>query len=84
MLGRLRDLCRGPAILHFGDNDGSIPLDQVELVRAKHPDIGVHIYQAGHGFNCDMRGSYDPRATAIAGMRTVQLFESALRRGEGV
>lgn len=73
-----------PAILHFGDNDGSIPLDQVELVRAKHPDIGVHIYQAGHGFNCDMRGSYDPRATAIAGMRTVQLFESALRRGEGV
>jgi carboxymethylenebutenolidase len=73
-----------PTILHFGDSDGSIPMDQVELVRVKHPDIGVYVYEAGHGFHCDMRGSFDPRAAAIAGMRTTQLFETVIRRGEKV
>lgn len=73
-----------PTILHFGDSDGSIPMDRVELVRVKHPDIGVYVYEAGHGFHCDMRGSFDPRAAAIAGMRTTQLFETVIRRGEKV
>lgn len=73
-----------PTILHFGDNDGSIPLSDVEAVRAAHPAVGIHVYEAGHGFHCDMRGSYNPRAAAIAGMRTTQLFEGVVRRGEGV
>lgn len=73
-----------PTILHFGDNDAGIPLSEVEAVRGKQPKVGIHIYQAGHGFHCDMRGSYDPRAAAIAGMRTVQLFEASLRGGAGV
>ncbi len=72
-----------PTILHFGDSDASIPLDDVETVRKAQPDVDIHIYEAGHGFHCDRRGSYDPRAAAIAGMRTMRLFEDALRRGEG-
>lgn len=70
-----------PTILHFGDNDGSIPLTDVDKIRAAQPDVGIFIYEAGHGFHCDMRGSYDPRAAAIAGMRTTQLFERVLRYG---
>jgi len=72
-----------PTVLHFGDSDASIPMDAVEAVRAAQPGVKIHLYEAGHGFHCDMRGSYDPRAAAIAGMRTAQLFESVLRRGEG-
>lgn len=72
-----------PTILHFGDSDGSIPLADVEAIRAAQPNVGIHIYKAGHGFHCDMRGSYDPRAAAIAGTRTTQLFEGVVRRGEG-
>jgi len=71
-----------PTILHFGDSDASIPLSDVETVRAAQPGVGIFVYEAGHGFHCDMRGSYDPRAAAIAGMRTTQLFESVVRRGE--
>lgn len=73
-----------PTILHFGDNDGSIPLSDVEAVRTAQPAVGIHVYEAGHGFHCDMRGSYDPRAAAVAGMRTTQLFEGVVRRGEAV
>ena len=71
-----------PTILHYGEQDQGIPLTDVETVRQAQPGVAIHLYQAGHGFHCDHRGSYDPRAAAIAGMRTVQLFESVLRRGE--
>lgn len=68
-----------PTILHFGDNDGSIPMSDVEKVRAANTGAEIFVYEAGHGFHCDRRGSYDPRAAAIAGMRTTQLFERTLR-----
>ena len=71
-----------PTILHYGEQDQGIPLSDVETVRKAQPGVGIYLYDAGHGFHCDRRGSYDPRASAIAGMRTVQLLESVIRRGE--
>ncbi|MDA0998249.1 MAG: dienelactone hydrolase family protein [Proteobacteria bacterium] len=71
-----------PTMLHFGDNDASIPLSDVDKIKAAHPGVGIHVYKAGHGFHCDHRGAYDPRAAAVAGMRTTQFFETVLRRGE--
>jgi carboxymethylenebutenolidase len=47
-----------PVQLHFGEQDHAIPLDGVEKLKAAHPELPVHIYPAGHGFNCDQRGSY--------------------------
>ncbi len=73
-----------PTILHFGKQDQGIPLSDVETLRKAQPSVGIHLYDAGHGFHCNQRGSYDPRAADIAGMRTLQLFESALRRGESL
>ena len=70
-------------ILHFGESDASIPMNDVETVRGADTGAEIFVYDAGHGFHCDMRGSFDPRAAAIAGMRTTQLFEAVLRRGEG-
>jgi len=61
-----------PVMLHFGTEDASIPMDAVEAVRAAHPDIPIHIYEgAGHGFNCDQRGSYHAQAAATARERTL-------------
>lgn len=72
-----------PTIMHFGDNDASIPLSDVDKIKAAVPDAGVFVYEAGHGFHCDMRGAYNPRAANIAAMRTTQLFERVLRYGMG-
>jgi len=70
-----------PTILHFGRNDGSIPMNDVEAIASAHGDVAVHVYEAGHGFNCDLRGDYDPHAAAIAGMRTLRLFDQYVAAG---
>jgi carboxymethylenebutenolidase len=59
-----------PTLLHFGDQDQSIPMSDVELVKQKRPDCEIHVYHAGHGFNCDERGSYDAESAKLALERT--------------
>lgn len=68
-----------PVLLHFGEKDAGIPLDSVEAVRAAHPDIEVHTYNAGHGFNCDARAAFDEAAAALATQRTLGFLSRHLR-----
>ncbi len=68
-----------PTILHFGKQDQSIPLEDVDAISAAHPDLDVYLYDAGHGFNCDRRGSYDEESSKTATARTLDLFAGALR-----
>jgi carboxymethylenebutenolidase len=64
-----------PVMYHFGTEDKSIPLSDVERIEAAHPAGIFHIYAgAGHGFNCDQRPSYDPQAAALARERTLEFF----------
>ncbi|MET0294574.1 MAG: dienelactone hydrolase family protein [Phenylobacterium sp.] len=63
-----------PIILHFGKTDASIPPEKVEEIRERHPDIPVHLYEAGHGFVSDRRADYRPDAARLARLRTLQLF----------
>jgi carboxymethylenebutenolidase len=67
-----------PTMLHFGEHDAGIPLDDVARVEALHPDIPVHMYNAGHGFNCDHRGSYDEASAKTALERTLAFFAEHL------
>ena len=64
-----------PVMLHFGELDHAIPLDQVDAIAAAYPDIAVHVYDgAGHGFNCDARASHDALSAAIAQGRTLEFL----------
>ncbi len=63
-----------PTILHFGNQDASIPMEDVDAISAAHPDMAVYVYDAGHGFNCDRRGSYDEESANTARKRTLELF----------
>jgi carboxymethylenebutenolidase len=64
-----------PTLLHFGELDGAIPLEQVEEISKQHPDVEVHMYEgAQHGFSCDARGSFHPLSAAIALGRTLEFF----------
>ena len=60
-----------PTLLHFGDQDQSIPMSDVEIVKQKRPDCEIHVYNAGHGFSCDERGSYNEAAHKAALERTL-------------
>jgi carboxymethylenebutenolidase len=63
-----------PTMLHFGDQDQSIPMTAVEKVKAARPDVPVYVYAAGHGFSCDERGSFDKTASDLARDRTLEFF----------
>jgi carboxymethylenebutenolidase len=64
-----------PTQLHFGEKDAGIPLTDVETIKAKRPDVEVHIYPgAQHGFHCDERASYDKASADIAWPRSLAFF----------
>ncbi len=63
-----------PVILHFGEKDAHIPMSDVAAIKAALPQVPVYTYDAGHGFNCDARGSYDKPSAAVALDRTLAFF----------
>src|SRR5690606_4952356 len=65
---------RCPVMLHFGDSDKSIPLTDVDAVRKAHPEVEVHVYPAGHGFNCDQRADFSAADSKVARERTLAFF----------
>jgi len=69
-----------PIILHFGKTDASIPMEAVDEIRARHPDLPVYVYDAGHGFVSDRRSDYDPDSARLARLRTLAHFS---RHGGG-
>ena len=69
---------RCPMLMHFGEHDAGIPLSGVHRIKAAHPEAVVHFYDAGHGFNCDHRGSYDEASASLARQRTIELFGTHL------
>jgi len=71
-----RTLC--PVLLHFGETDQSIPLDKAKDVVARHPEAESYFYPAGHGFNCDQRGSHHEPSAKLARERTLAFFRRHL------
>ena len=61
-----------PIICHIGTEDRGIGPDKVEKIKSAQPDVPVYMYEgAGHGFNCDHRGSYHEDAAKTARERTL-------------
>lgn len=70
-----------PVQMHFGEKDASIPMGDVEAIRAAQPDVEIHTYaNAGHGFGCDQRGSFQAEATLSAQERTLSFLEKFLKK----
>lgn len=67
-----------PVLLHFGSKDQSIPLSVADQVKERHPGVRTYIYDAGHGFNCDQRASYDAASAALAMERTLAFLDETL------
>ena len=79
ILPHLDEKPRTPLMLHFGAEDAGIPLENVRAIAERWPEIAVHVYEgAGHGFNCDARGSYEADSTAVALERTLNHFATCL------
>jgi len=68
-----------PVQMHFGENDASIPLSDVELIRAAQPGVEIFVYAgAQHGFGCDERASFSRADAELAQERTLAFFAKHL------
>jgi carboxymethylenebutenolidase len=68
---------RCPIVYHFGDKDASIPLPDVDKIKKANPESPVFVYPgAGHGFNCDERGSYSAKDAKIAFERSLEFLQN--------
>jgi carboxymethylenebutenolidase len=67
-----------PVMLHFGKQDTHIPAEEVEKVHAAHPEVEIYWYDAGHGFNCDARSSYNAAAAKEARQRSLAFLKKHL------
>ena len=68
-----------PTMCNFGELDQSPTPEQAKELLAKHPEVQGHFYAgAGHGFNCDQRGSWNAEAAKLARSRTVEFFRKHL------
>jgi carboxymethylenebutenolidase len=65
--------------MHFGEKDASIPMTDVDAVRAAQPKVEVYVYEgAQHGFGCDERASYSKPDYELAQKRTLEFFAKHL------
>lgn len=67
---------RCPTIVHLGDADQEIPVDEVKSALDEMEGVTTLVYDAGHGFNSDRRADYDEKSASLARQMTLALFAS--------
>jgi carboxymethylenebutenolidase len=67
-----------PVMFHFGEQDTKPSLEQARAIAEAHPSTVAYFYPAGHGFNCDQRGSYDAASSQLARERTLAFLAEHL------
>jgi carboxymethylenebutenolidase len=66
---------RCPILYHFGDQDHAIPMADVQKIAGAYSNAEVRVYKgAGHGFNCDERGSYSAADARVAFGRSIEFL----------
>ena len=74
---------RAPWLGLYGDQDQGIPVHGVERLRTAAASSGqetelIRYPEAGHGFHCDQRESYEPKSAQDAWARTLAWFNHHL------
>jgi carboxymethylenebutenolidase len=66
-------------MLHFGREDKHIPKEQIDTVlHTAHPEVPIYWYDAGHGFSCNDRSSYNAEAAGLARERSLEFLKKHL------
>lgn len=68
-----------PVQMHFGELDQAIPMADVGKIRgAQGAKVEIQVYPAGHGFNCEDRGSYHEPSSKLAQERSLAFLKQHL------
>lgn len=61
-----------PTLLHLGKADELIPPEVVDAIRTAHPELPVHMYDAGHAFVAP--NGFHADSARLSRLRTLALF----------
>ncbi|MDB5542699.1 MAG: hypothetical protein JWQ89_4426 [Devosia sp.] len=68
-----------PTEMHYGGKDTGIPIEQIEMLKGRYPEVDIYVYDAGHGFcNSDRPDKFDEAACKKASARTLEFFHKHL------
>lgn len=68
-----------PLEMHYGSKDKGIPLEQVEELKKRHPNVDIHVYDGDHGFcNSDRPANFDEALCTKASARSLAFFHKHL------
>ena len=68
-----------PTEMHYAESDKGIPLEQVEALRQRYPELGIYLYPGDHGFcNFDRAEKYNAASAKLANERTLAFFAKHL------
>lgn len=62
-------------MMYFGAQDHSIPVADVDAIRAAQPDVAIHVMDAQHGFMCDHRATYSRADAKTAWVQTIDYLD---------
>ena len=74
----LAEQAKAPMLFHFGEHDASISAKDIEAHREHQEHAEIHVYPAGHGFNCDQRPDFERHSATLALERTLAFLRRAL------
>lgn len=75
----LHEKPHAPLMLHFGESDPIIPPADVQRHHEALPGAEIHVWPAGHGFNCDQRADFNATVAIKAMQRTLAFLAENLR-----
>src|SRR3546814_14370781 len=67
-----------PSLLHFGARDSLIPASLADQMKASHPTLTTHVYEADHGYKLDQRGGADGTRATISQRATPRPLPACL------
>ncbi len=78
--GMIAGICeehpRCPTLMYFGEQDHSIPMEDVDKIRQAQPEATIKVVDAQHGFMCDHRATYSAEHAATAWQDSLQFLDS--------
>jgi carboxymethylenebutenolidase len=79
----IEDQPHRPLLVHLGDADQRVTIEDGLALEARWPDATFHHHQAGHGFNCELRPDFDAEAAATAWDQTLAFLDEHLAVAPG-
>lgn len=73
--GMRKEKAKCPLLIYFGEQDHSIPMEDVDAIGTAQAEATIRVFDAQHGFMCDHRATYSEQFAKIAWQETIEFID---------